>query len=249
MTDALAISLHDLAESTGASQDDIIDLGEAGDRTGSRIPTAAALKLALYGTVTGELTVTIRTSPDETNWRDVFEKKIASLDDACDIALGELDRYVRASWAVNGTTSIFWSLLGTAEVVYCEPSDVGQLAIDAFVLADFTREQVVRGCISCTGDAVDWISGAYELPLTAWGASLRKRVAQLVPAFLMRMRGCDETGADKKVFDTEKAALTWFGEIKAGVIAPPDIIDSTPDDDEGGSFINTNDARGWGDER
>lgn len=240
MSDPTAIVLHALAATTANEVSDVVDLGE------DLLHNTVALKLAVYGTVTGALSALIETSPDETNWRTVYSAQVAGLGDAGDIALGELDRYLRATTTVDGTTSIVWSLAGDAHVVYCDPSDIEKYAIDGFVLEDFELEQIVTACIAVSDRADTYLDGSFELPLVSWSVYLREQCAHLVPAFLMRLKGCDETGADKKVFEAESLALAWFDEVKEGM-EPPGIVDSTTDEHEGAAVIESEGtARGWG---
>jgi hypothetical protein len=93
--------------------------------------------------------------------------------------------------------------------------------------------------------AEGYVSSAYEMPITAWGEDLRSATARIAGATLFRVRGADPQGPDAIVFDGESKAIKWLDRIANGRLKPPAIVDSTPDDTEGGSYLYSNTTRGW----
>lgn len=246
MSNATAIELHALAADAAGATGDAVDIGE--------LATAARLTLRAYA-ITGAspiataLTGLIETSPDDSAYRTVreFTLTTANANSVQSFTVGGLQRYVRVRYTVAGTTpSIAWSLDGEAHVIYLELDDISRYGAPRVAFKKFEDAELLDACIAVSSDADDYISGAFELPLSAWGESLKKNCAALAAALLFRRKGCDGSQlADKPIFDAEKLALDWFAHIKDGTMRPPDIVDSTAEDEEGGSFIVSNRDRGW----
>lgn len=241
MSNPLALPLHVLGlPSTANGTGDAIDIGA--------LRTACELTLSAYA-VTGTLTAYIETSPDNTpssHWHQVTQVDVAEANSSQKLTLGQLQRYLRVRWTVSGgSPSVAWSLDGDAHVIYFEPSDIAKYAIPPEALAGIEDATLIADCITISSEADGYLNGSFELPLAAWGQSLRKHCAALAAAMLFRRRGCDPQGPDKLVFDSEATSISWFKMIANGRMKPPEIIDSTPEAFEGGSVVVSNPSRGW----
>lgn len=237
MSNALAITLHALGAETAGGDGVAIDVGT--------LRNTAQLSIAAYA-VTGVLAVVIQTSPDSAVWRTVEDVEIKEPLAPTAITLGGLERYLRVTWTVSGgSPSILWSLAGISHVAYIQPSDIIKYAVPPEALKDYEESDLVDACIAVSSDADDYLNGSYEMPISTWGESLRKNCAALAAGLLFRRRGCDPIGPDKLIFGAETTAITWFTRIADGHLKPVDIIDTTDDAFEGGSFVVTNPPRDW----
>jgi len=220
-----------------------VDLGADGDDT---------LRLRLLVTVISgtapTLTVTIETSGDQTTWRAVgaFAPQIAP--GITPDVFAPVDRYVRATWTVDGAgfTATF-AIAGDSVRPYANLDDLTSLGINAFALANISRALQQKSLEAACSDANSELGRRYVLPLTAWGSDLREKVAAIATwKLLSAIRGFDpESNADKAIRMNERDARAWLVRVGENDLEPESIVDSTPDDDEGGAYVLTDPRRGW----
>jgi len=236
MAEQLAIDLHALAAETADGNASSVDLG-----TRRRAVQITAKVVAIAGGVS--FSARLETSADDTNWRVVFQSNISSVAEVECVRI--VDRYVRAAWTTTG--SVTWSMQGYAHTLYCLPSDISKTALPDAALRNVDEKTLIECCIAATSTADSWIGNAYTLPLTAWGPSLTEKTSLLAAAIVFRRRGINPESSDVLVFDSERMAIKWFERLGAskGGASPPEIVDSTPDTYEGGSFVESSPQRGW----
>jgi phage gp36-like protein len=94
--------------------------------------------------------------------------------------------------------------------------------------------------------AAGYLATQYAPPLVAWGDDLRRAVCHLAAWDLLCRRGCNpDAPAEAAVKQRAEDALRWLREVAAGRVAPPDLIDSTPAVEEGGSYVASDLPRTW----
>lgn len=124
---------------------------------------------------------------------------------------------------------------------------------------DLERFGLPQGWLAAVGDeeleatlsaasaiAAGYLATKYQLPLLSWGDDLRRAVCHIACWDLMCKQGFDpESPSDRVVQQRSDDAIRWLREIAAGRVDPPDLKDSTPDNDEGGSFVASEPPRSW----
>lgn len=108
--DTQDVTLAASAARTATGNGDAVELGDRGT-------AALTLDVTAVGGTTPSATVTIETSKDgSTGWTAVAAFSAATAVSAQRKVFAGLDRYVRASWAISGTTpSLTFSVAGEAK--------------------------------------------------------------------------------------------------------------------------------------
>jgi phage gp36-like protein len=203
--------------------------------------STAKLKLALFATTVGQLTVKVETSSDGTNWTSRAQVG-ATRSLAQDVALTGLSRYLRASWTLSSGEFVA-TLAGTALDIYCTPSDVQRLGIPGHALDDVETSLLLDLCVDVTDEADGHVGAAYALPLLKWGGDLRLHCCKMVVRYLLDARGWDPEGVDQVFMEGYNQATKWLRGVAKGEIAPAGIVDSTPTVIDSGSYVTSRPRR------
>ena len=244
MSNALAITPHELGAETASGTGDTVDLGA------DELRTAAKLKLhvlAVSGTATPTLTGSVYTSPDGTSgWRIAATFAAATAAGKQNLHVGDLDRYVRVVWTISGTDPSFtFEVAGEGHVIYAEMDDLSALGIPAAALSNVSNSERYRALITASGVADIDLNRVFTLPLLAWGESLRRICAAIAAFDLRRVKGFKPEGTDQLIkYSYEDSKLTL--RMLEDMTKPPDIVDSTPDTFDAGVVIYSDASRGWG---
>jgi hypothetical protein len=194
---------------------------------------------ALSGT-DPEIEVVIETGPSSSGpWRSLSGWP-AAVEQSVERVFGITDRWLRATWTIRGTDtpSVTFEIVGTAEVLYATPADVGNLAMKVSAFEELDLHQKLGCCLAATDQAEDFIASSHTLPLVSWGNSLTQHVARISAANMLRVRGAGASdGPDLVVFDTEKMTLTALDRVANGRLKLTGVVDSTPEIEEGGSVV------------
>jgi hypothetical protein len=86
-----------------------------------------------------------------------------------------------------------------------------------------------NGCAVATAEALALMKDGVTLPVTGWGADVRRHCAAIVHEFLRSSVGMTAEGAgvgDANVITWAAAARAYFSDIGKSGIAPPDLVDS-----------------------
>lgn len=99
---------------------------------------------------------------------------------------------------------------------------------------------------SASDEAAAELNRRYEFPLTSWGEDL-KRVVSVIAAYELfsGIRGFDSAGQGSSLKIRADAARAWLKRVGDGELAPPDLVDATPDVADGGASVVTSPRRGW----
>jgi hypothetical protein len=236
-TDALAITLHALAPTSGAGTGASVDLQADGVCLRS-VLDLSLLVVALSGTMTG----TVETSPDGESWYPVGTVSASVAGVARTLVPGCL-RYVRATWTGSAT----WSLAGSAVQCLATLDELHTMGISAAALSGITDQSKIRALLAAS-DRVRSRALKHSGPLTTVGAGLVQATCQLAGVSLLT--ACvgynPESKAHLAILEAAKAADAWLAEVAAG-LADPSASDTTPDTAEG-MVVLSEPLRTWGDE-
>jgi phage gp36-like protein len=191
------------------------------------------------------MTVTIQTSPDGTTWRDAMAFPAITSVGKTYLFPGNLDQYIRASWAITGTDPSFtFALTGQGHVIYAERQDLIDLGIPASALSNVSLSAQYRALITASGVADVHLNRVFTLPLSEWGESLRRIVAAIAAFDLRKVKGFKPEGTDQLIkYSYEDSNLSL--RMLEDKTKPPDIVDATPDTFDAGVIVHSSPSRGW----
>jgi phage gp36-like protein len=193
------------------------------------------------------LSLTLSTSDDgATGWRTVAALGAANNSTILKTSTAGLGRFIRASWAISGTTPSFtFEVTAVAHTIYAEPGDL-RLGVPNEATEEIPPQDIVEACIVTSDEADGYLGGGYVLPITAWSDDLRLHAAKATAYHLLNGRGRQPEGPDDTVDDGYKSAIRWLEGVAARRIRPAGIVDSTPEVFEAGSVgIVSTAPRGW----
>lgn len=87
----------------------------------------------------------------------------------------------------------------------------------------------------------------FALPLLSWEHDTKRVCAHVAVYDLMVNRGFDpgsESGA--LIIKRYDDAVLWLRDVARGIVEPVDVVDSTPDLDEQGPLVSSDEPAGWG---
>lgn len=223
MAEALAIALHAMGAETIAGTSVPVDIGER--RT--------AVKLTLQAlAATGNTVVTVQTSGEEAGtYRSVGVFDTVNAPTKLERSFSGLLQWVRLSWTV--ATSCEFSVLGEAHTLY---ATTGQIELTEDSLDGFTEYDKAAACISASGEAETYVGTGYVPPLTAWPAEFTRQVGLIAGWNLIQKRGTRADGADELIKSGRDGAISWLSKVASGKLAPPGLVDSTPETFEASAY-------------
>jgi len=231
LANPLSVTLHASGEETASGSSAPVDIGS--------LRRCVELKLEVSD-LQGDgaaLTIGIETGPTSSGpWRSLTGFDV-SAPQVQERVFGLTDRYVRATWELEGDAVTF-ALAGTAHVLYATPTDVAKHAMRAAAVEELPWETKLAACLSATDEADGYIASSHTMPLVAWGSDLTKHVACMAALEMLRPRGFGGSdGPDAMVVDAHDKAIAWLNRVAAGRLQPVGMIDSTPETYEGGSVV------------
>ncbi len=212
-------------------------LAESGERTASGVGDTfdigllrEAAKLSVR-VVTGvgdrsKLTLQVDTSDDQTNWRKAWSSagNIAGVE----VHVGELSRYVRATWTFGvGVTSAVFSIGAEFHQLFATKADLFSGDIPNEALAGCKEDWIYKALISASCDSEDALAASNAMPLTSWPSSLTQRNTAIAAFLVMKRRGFQPEGADELIVKAHDDAQKWLKDVAAGRIRPPGLAPAT----------------------
>jgi len=210
MANPTAITLHNLEAESSDDQGDSVDIEE----------TRSAAELVVHVTALGAspLILTLQTSPDDSTWRDVMQLGEYREPGMQKFYAADLDQYVRVEWDVS--TSATFRVVGKAFTLYAD--QLGLLsALPQDVFEQCAEWKRVKALISASSIIETIAYSAGDVPLTAWGESLRLRCEQIAAGLVQRQHELAGGGVDKVVSDAYTEALGWVDMIRKGELKDP----------------------------
>jgi phage gp36-like protein len=99
--------------------------------------------------------------------------------------------------------------------VYCQPADLITTGVNAIALQDVPVQDQLVACQQASELADSYIRGRYALPLSAWGADVTFRTAQIAVYLTLKSRGYNPSaGADDNVRQGYEDSIRWFEGIQ-----------------------------------
>lgn len=236
MANPLPIVLFERAAINAPGSGPAVDIGA--------LRQVAALQVDVAIGQGGGLTIHVETSPTGTGQWAQVSQVFVDVPGPRSVTVGPLERHVRVRWELSGGP-VTLGVTGDAHVTYCLPRDIYRFSVPSDALDGVSHEDQIDACIAATDEADGYVGGAYTLPLRAWGEDLRKATARIAGADLLSARGVDPESQDAVVFQREEAAKEWLNRLANGRLAPPGMIDQTPETFDGGSVVVSRPKRGW----
>lgn len=231
MSNPLAVTIHSLAAETTSGVSSVLDLGPR---------NALRLALDVEAIAAGaKLTVTLEMSLTGTGgWKKVPDPIPAlTVPTSCEQTVGSIQRFVRASWVVDGATpSATFLLAGEAHTTYAKVKDITTLGIAIKALQTVSIHDKVEALIAASGILDRYLCRQFTLPLTAWSDDLRRMCAQIAVYDLMAVRGFQPQGADELIVKRYDDAIASMREVAAGKACMPGISDTTPETSGEGEY-------------
>lgn len=198
------------------------------------------------------LTVTIETARTSTatTWTTVVGFAAATSVSSQRVVYAGLSRYIRVRWVIVGTGFTF-GVSGDSVLVYSTPSIVKEVLAGQSLISTQDANYTDAELDGFVQDATDEVSGSlgaiYELPLSAWGRDVKRKTGELAAYYAMLKRGYSPDEPSGKVLRTMfDDVQRWLGRVREQEIELQHIVDATPEVEEGGAYIVTNESRGWG---
>lgn len=251
MPTSTAVSLLTSAARTGSGQGTAVDLGA------SRSLDLVLDLTAISGT-TPSLSVTVQTSINGTSgWRTVAPADgaggttvftAASTVGAQAVTFPDCDQYVRATWALTGTSSpsATFSVDGQAVLVFCGLRKAAQLGARAEGLADVSDAARDAGMRRATDEIASVFDAQeYAGPYTAWGDDTAGACATLGTYYALLARGFRPAESADPIVQALADGRAWLDLVANGKRRPFGLVDSTPTEEEGGDYVTTSTQRGW----
>lgn len=246
MANPLDITLHaSTAESASAS-------GTAVDISVLRSCVKLNLIVSAISGANAELTAIVETAPEQTGpWIAVGTFPKLTVARTCEAVFADCQRWVRVRWVLEGTTpSCTFAVGGQAHVLYATIADTEAYGLPKSAIGSVPLEERAKHALAATGEADGYLAGGYTLPLVAWPPELSQMVAQIAIYATMKRRGFQPQDSDELIVKGRDDTISWLTKIAKGVIKPPGIQDSTPD--QSGSRVRVGAAarsgcgpRGW----
>ena len=242
MPASTAITLLEEAVLAASGNGDAVDLG-----TSKRPLLKAALSVSLVGGTDPSMAVEVQTSADGDAWRTLGAFDAVTEEGELVSWFGDADRYIRAKWTLDGNAPVFTAeITGTAYQSFAGLEDLAENSIPAAALADVALVTKARALLRATDEAVSALqSGGFTPPITAWGSDTTGAVCDLAAYYALKQRGFNPEGSDSLILDAADKAKAWLKMVAAEEIEPAGIVDSTPDEYDGGAFVVSRAPRGW----
>lgn len=227
-----AQTLLSSAARTGSGTGSAVDLG---------VDTTVELLLEVTA-LDGTLTVLVETSRDGANgWAEVIPHdgdgnnakfSVVSATGAQWITFPGCSRYVRVSWSTTGAGNHTAAVTGYSYLVYCTPTDIEELALNAAWLDRCSSRKQDKAARTGTGQCNSALNG-YTLPPTAWGEDLRRAAACLAACDLLISEGIKPEEQDQLLFARCEEVREWLDKVQRGERVPDGFgstTDGTTDD-------------------
>lgn len=126
---------------------------------------------------------------------------------------------------------------------YATLEDLTRLGLPERALAGIPQEALEAALEGASRLADSYLQARYRLPLSAWGADLRRAVAILAAYDILSVRGFAPEGPDEHLRLRAEDAIRWLEGVAKGLITPVGIEDATPDTLDTGVAVFTSPKR------
>lgn len=130
-------------------------------------------------------------------------------------------------------------------MAYADATDLERYGLPPDALEEIDSDTKTAALEAASKVADGYLGSAFVLPITAHGEDLTRAVVAIAVYDLMTRRGYNPDGTDSNIRLRYEDAIRWLDRVAAGRLTPADIVDSTPEVFEGGSFVVSKAKRGW----
>jgi phage gp36-like protein len=128
---------------------------------------------------------------------------------------------------------------------YGQPADLATYGMTTAALSAFTTAEKNAALIAASNYADGELARRYTLPLESYGTELTEAVCHIAVYKLLSKRGFDSPGEGSSFRRMYDDAIAWLKRVGSGTLDPPEIVDTTTDEEEGGAYVVTNARRRW----
>jgi len=131
-------------------------------------------------------------------------------------------------------------------VTYITDAELLQLGLpgDALIAVDVAVRDEARKAASDRASAA--FKKHHTLPITAWGADVKRSVAHVAAYDLMVYRGFDPSSeSGQLIVKRHDDAIQFFRDVARGILEPVDLVDSSADTDELSPLVSSDSVAGW----
>lgn len=132
-------------------------------------------------------------------------------------------------------------------VEYITDAEMLRLGLPGDALSAVPADVRDRFRLAACDQASSYLKKRFTLPALEWGTDLKVAVARVAAFEILSFRGFDpasESGA--LVVKRADDSLAWLRDVARGIVEPVDFIDSTPELDEQGPLVESDEPAGWG---
>jgi len=130
--------------------------------------------------------------------------------------------------------------------LYASREDLTRLGLRKLATAGLADIDLDAALLAASEFADGYLRAQFRLPLSAWGADLRRHVAAIAAwDILGAQRGFNPDAPGNDIWLTRyEQAIEWLRDIARGVVTPS-VEDATPTRRDGAPRIATTPPRGW----
>lgn len=227
---------------------------EAGLDLGTHTTTVLALSVTAASGTSPTLAVVVETAPTETGpvWTSLGSFTTVSAVAYEEKRFPGAKRYLRARWTISGVGASFtFSVAGQSVLVYCTPTDIRQ-STPARALVNqnnvaYTDSELDEFAVSASDEGDDYLLGrGWKLPLTKWSSAHRRHIAGMAGYLALEKRGFNpEDPTATSLVSRHQRGVQYLKSIPKMEIDLAHTTDQTPETDEGGAYVVTNELKGW----
>lgn len=154
------------------------------------------------------------------------------------------ERYVRVGWIVTG--SFTFSVTGTKGVSFANLEQLYKFGIPSSALGSINDSSKAESLAATTELASGILAIRFDPPIVSQSVDLAQAVCKIAAYDLLSVRGFNPDGDDSNYRRRYEDAMAWLKAVADGKITPVDIIDDTPEEDDGyGAEVTALSIRPW----
>jgi hypothetical protein len=210
--------------------------------------TAGRFTLNVMSVSAGSLSVSIETSPDNTNFRHVdYFPPVNQAGGSVDQAFAKLDSYVRVRWVLEAGASAVFGVTGLAHQLYFPPEAINSIAFPEKVNIDHEREappNVVADCsivgTGCVETAL--LNAGVSSPVAVVGERLRQCGVIITAFWVLHWLGIPR----EELAEEKERAEEYLDAVSKGEI-DPDVEEPGEEEpaETTGFAVASDPPRGW----
>lgn len=128
---------------------------------------------------------------------------------------------------------------------YSSVAEFRAQAINPAALSDISDSVIQSALDSASEELNGFFKKRYSFPIISVGSDVKRKEIDIATYLVLKGRGYNPAvGADTTIRDDYLDAIKWAQAVAKGE-SEPNIVDSTPTDDEGGPIVTSQAAVGW----